>query len=644
LKAARRAEKVPDLSYDIDGDGAVGPTDYFVAKHFSKERDYRLNTGERKNVVDALESSWLDKFAFGFEQAGPTRLNVVKQIRGKVFTGDNHADINNVYPPHFNSGKVPNHSSRTEMLMARKATFRNEANAMKDAHDADNPWSIVEPDVVQDSMVDKPRFRTRSEVREHRRQTAREKSGLDPAESHMNPDRDLAPGLGYVENPAAKTRTELRQTRKENNQAELAIARWNGDSDFIPQEARHTRIDYEDFEMRRGSADAQTATKMKEERRRANIEYNMARFGKPPKEPARFSDHDAAWWRLRGHYNEEPPTSLLKEQRDAALEKITGKVTSTSVSRKVPTPRDLEKAAGYVPTHDVPREENEMGQMTVPRWTAGFVPPGVMAKIPRVFDNVGNNADGFVDGVKQAPTLSVDEAHLDSFSSFEVIRKSASQKDPFVQQNSIVSDKSKGSTKEGKLQEGKLQQEGSITAVSEVEFAGPDGVSPHPPHVPSRQLSARSKAGSRANAASRASSFQSSGRKIYGKLAGEDLSMTARLGRLSEASPARVPMPRESGPPSPMSLGPPALSAEDRPTQGRPEAGSRNGANAPTAPPPRDVPQIPQALAVRTGGFQWVNSKALAVPEAPSMHATPRSSKRNLSSGANTPLGSRTAR
>ena len=45
LLASRRQELMPDISMDVDGDGVVGPTDYFVAKTFGK--DNRLTTPER---------------------------------------------------------------------------------------------------------------------------------------------------------------------------------------------------------------------------------------------------------------------------------------------------------------------------------------------------------------------------------------------------------------------------------------------------------------------------------------------------------------------------------------------------------------------------------------------------------------------
>lgn len=55
LQDNRRAEKVPHISYDLDGDGFVGGRDYVIAKQFDKDGDGRLNTNEKKAALDALK-------------------------------------------------------------------------------------------------------------------------------------------------------------------------------------------------------------------------------------------------------------------------------------------------------------------------------------------------------------------------------------------------------------------------------------------------------------------------------------------------------------------------------------------------------------------------------------------------------------
>jgi len=39
-------QKIPHHSYDLDGDGGVSQKDYFLAKHFDKDGDGKLNDKE----------------------------------------------------------------------------------------------------------------------------------------------------------------------------------------------------------------------------------------------------------------------------------------------------------------------------------------------------------------------------------------------------------------------------------------------------------------------------------------------------------------------------------------------------------------------------------------------------------------------
>jgi hypothetical protein len=56
LNDDRRVEKVPHISYDLDGDGQVGGRDYVIAKHFDKDGDGRLNTNEKKQALEAVKN------------------------------------------------------------------------------------------------------------------------------------------------------------------------------------------------------------------------------------------------------------------------------------------------------------------------------------------------------------------------------------------------------------------------------------------------------------------------------------------------------------------------------------------------------------------------------------------------------------
>ena len=52
----RRREFVPDISFDLDGDGQVGNRDLVISKLFDKDGDGKLNAEERKNAEEAIRN------------------------------------------------------------------------------------------------------------------------------------------------------------------------------------------------------------------------------------------------------------------------------------------------------------------------------------------------------------------------------------------------------------------------------------------------------------------------------------------------------------------------------------------------------------------------------------------------------------
>jgi hypothetical protein len=47
LNIIRQQKRMPDISFDLDGDGYVGNRDYVLAKVFDKDGDGKLNSTER---------------------------------------------------------------------------------------------------------------------------------------------------------------------------------------------------------------------------------------------------------------------------------------------------------------------------------------------------------------------------------------------------------------------------------------------------------------------------------------------------------------------------------------------------------------------------------------------------------------------
>ena len=56
IQQKRRKAEVPDMTFDLDGDGIVGNRDMFIAKIFDKDGDGRLNTQERSNADHAIKN------------------------------------------------------------------------------------------------------------------------------------------------------------------------------------------------------------------------------------------------------------------------------------------------------------------------------------------------------------------------------------------------------------------------------------------------------------------------------------------------------------------------------------------------------------------------------------------------------------
>jgi hypothetical protein len=54
LKENRRKSRVPDISYDLNGDGNVSNREYLIAKLFDKNHDGVLDKSERKAAMEAI--------------------------------------------------------------------------------------------------------------------------------------------------------------------------------------------------------------------------------------------------------------------------------------------------------------------------------------------------------------------------------------------------------------------------------------------------------------------------------------------------------------------------------------------------------------------------------------------------------------
>lgn len=149
LLAERRAEMVPHISYDLDGDGFVGGRDYVVARRFDEGVKNYLTQSERKKAFDALKNVSklliLTPFLQGFEHnytwdveasGGGGRPYRIMQKRGAMVDAEDFADVTATYPKHPMCDVVPDHANQTELIEHRKHVEREDIKAKKGARDA----------------------------------------------------------------------------------------------------------------------------------------------------------------------------------------------------------------------------------------------------------------------------------------------------------------------------------------------------------------------------------------------------------------------------------------------------------------------------------------------------------------------------
>ena len=94
----RIKEQIPDITFDLDGDGLVNNRDYFLAKRFDKDGDGRLNSQERKTAIEALKNGYEDNFYWNVEKSGAHRGKRLLQVRGKIVEAENFSGIPETYP------------------------------------------------------------------------------------------------------------------------------------------------------------------------------------------------------------------------------------------------------------------------------------------------------------------------------------------------------------------------------------------------------------------------------------------------------------------------------------------------------------------------------------------------------------------
>ena len=107
LLQLRKKENIPDISYDLDGDGYVGGRDYVLGKRFDVDGDGKLNDIEKKTALEAIKNGVEREYVWNLENQGGKRAFRIMQRRGKIIDAENFVPLQESYPKHPISFKEP---------------------------------------------------------------------------------------------------------------------------------------------------------------------------------------------------------------------------------------------------------------------------------------------------------------------------------------------------------------------------------------------------------------------------------------------------------------------------------------------------------------------------------------------------------
>jgi len=322
----------------------------------------------------------------------------LQQKRGVILTADNAADVSNfTYPKHHNAHHVAKHQTKTALELSRLGERRGAGAAIGERYIASHdpvPEPVPPNHETHPRMCEISHIRQRAEA-DH--QLARTRGGLCPMNAYINPERECrSMGLGYDPAPPMATRSQLLETRKEGMRRECEELRTKCDSIQVPLSVRRAEKEVIELEFRRGGDHNQTLTKLKDQRRRDKIEYDMARFDHKAKVYPRFSDRpDIPFWVDHEQESAAPPPPVMPRMMSEPVFKITEIPFGDDIKDSHQTLPDsaYNTAAGLPPRNDMTKSgaetsKNTIGSRTKKSFCAEQIARGHARNMPRLFDAI----------------------------------------------------------------------------------------------------------------------------------------------------------------------------------------------------------------------------------------------------------------
>ena len=316
LLELRKKENIPDISYDLDGDGYVGGRDYVLSKRFDVDGDGKLNEIEKKNALEAIKNGVEREYVWNLENQGGKRYFRILQKRGKIIDAENFVPLQESYPKHPISFKEPKNGVHTlnELKEYRKNKTKEEiSEKVKKFHKEHSTNSnnnlLNENNYYFPEMKEKPKYSSINDIKDELHKEARKKVGLNENESDIK-NYDLSPTLKYVYSPKHKTKGDIKKDLIKESQE---ISKILNSRKHLNEIERLKQREDEIFNKLFQSEEGFTLTKLKEQRRLELNKYNLKTFAHRPRgvhghELPKFSanENTKEFWKLREGYVENP--------------------------------------------------------------------------------------------------------------------------------------------------------------------------------------------------------------------------------------------------------------------------------------------------------------------------------------------------
>ena len=316
LLELRKKENIPDISYDLDGDGYVGGRDYVLSKRFDVDGDGKLNEIEKKNALEAIKNGVEREYVWNLENQGGKRYFRILQKRGKIIDAENFVPLQESYPKHPISFKEPKNGVHTlnELKEYRKNKTKEEISEkvkkFHKEHSANSNNNLInENNYYFPEMKEKPKYSSINDIKDELHKEARKKVGLNENESDIK-NYDLSPTLKYVYSPKHKTKGDIKKDLIKESQE---ISKILNSRKHLNEIERLKQREDEIFNKLFQSEEGFTLTKLKEQRRLELNKYNLKTFAHRPRgvhghELPKFSanENTKEFWKLREGYVENP--------------------------------------------------------------------------------------------------------------------------------------------------------------------------------------------------------------------------------------------------------------------------------------------------------------------------------------------------